>query len=156
VAWVHPQRRRARARRAGHPVDLGLGQVDVPEEVVEAHLAGELVLFPEAGASVGAPSPLPTCEVGGSDRCGVIGYSPEDLIMNYLGRGLRADSRHWILTDKPDTDLYKRLKISPIPFELGAFADLSVDSLNGRLTQRWAFWITVQDSPSCFDTSRQS
>jgi hypothetical protein len=40
-----------------------------------------------------------------------IGYCHEDLIRTYLGRGLRVDSR-WILTDNPDGDLYKRLKIS--------------------------------------------
>jgi hypothetical protein len=53
-----------------------------------------------------------------------VGYSHEDLIMTYLGRGLRADSRRWILTDNPDSDLYKRLRVTPIPFGPGAFTDL--------------------------------
>ena len=53
-----------------------------------------------------------------------VGYSHEDLIMTYLGRGLRADSKRWILTDNPDSDLYKRLRVTPIPFDAGAFADL--------------------------------
>jgi hypothetical protein len=53
-----------------------------------------------------------------------VGYSHEDLIMTYLGRGLRADSKRWILTDSPDSDLYKRLRVTPIPFGRGAFNDL--------------------------------
>jgi hypothetical protein len=53
-----------------------------------------------------------------------VGYSHEDLIMTYLGRGLRADSKRWILTDQPNRDLYKRLRVTPIPFDVNAFADL--------------------------------
>ncbi|MDQ2837698.1 MAG: DUF4020 domain-containing protein [Actinomycetota bacterium] len=47
-----------------------------------------------------------------------VGYSHNDVIMTYLGRSLPRDARRWILTPHPDSPLFRRLRISPIAYEV--------------------------------------
>lgn len=45
-----------------------------------------------------------------------IGYSHRDIVVTYLGRGLRADNRRFVLTDEPDSRHWRRLKITPVEY----------------------------------------
>jgi hypothetical protein len=45
-----------------------------------------------------------------------IGYSHKDVVMSYLGRGLRPDSDRFALTDDPGSPHWRRLKITPISY----------------------------------------
>lgn len=62
--------------------------VDVPEELIDAHRRGDLVLFVGAGASVNPPSSLPTF------------LSLTEAIADQSGRTLTAADR-----ERPDRSL---------------------------------------------------
>ncbi|MFI5735416.1 DUF4020 domain-containing protein [Kribbella sp. NPDC051587] len=45
-----------------------------------------------------------------------VGYSHSDVAMKYLGLALGRDTSRYVLTDKPDDALWRRLGITPIPY----------------------------------------
>ncbi len=45
-----------------------------------------------------------------------IGYSHKDVVMTYLARGLPPSTARYVLTDEPDSDRWRSLKITPIEY----------------------------------------
>lgn len=68
-----------------------------------------------------------------------IGYSHSDGVMTYLGRGLRADSVRFVLTDDPDSLRWRRLRIRPVsyPNPAGTHQALT-DTIRG-----WGSWSSM-------------
>lgn len=68
-----------------------------------------------------------------------IGYSHRDIVVTYLARGLRADSRRFVLTDEPDSPHWRRLKITPVgyPNPDGSYR-AQTDAIRG-----WATWVSM-------------
>jgi hypothetical protein len=52
-----------------------------------------------------------------------VGYSHEDLIMDYLARALRGQRSRYLLTDNPGRDNWSRLELQPIGYPLRAGPD---------------------------------
>ena len=48
-----------------------------------------------------------------------VGYSHSDVVMKYLALGLGARSRRYVLTDKPDDPVWKRLHVVPLAYPEG-------------------------------------
>lgn len=63
-----------------------------------------------------------------------VGYSHNDVIMKYLGRGLRGDAGRWMVTDRPDSRMLDRLGITAIEY---ASDGADHTKLSGGLA-RWA------------------
>jgi Domain of unknown function (DUF4020)/SIR2-like domain len=68
-----------------------------------------------------------------------IGYSHSDSIVSYLGRGLRADSARFVLSDDPDSLRWRRLKIKPIAYPN---PDHSHQALTNAI-RGWASWAAM-------------
>jgi hypothetical protein len=68
-----------------------------------------------------------------------IGYSHRDVVVSYLGRGLRADTARFVLTDDPDSLHWRRLGITPVayPNPDGSHQALT-DAIRG-----WASWASM-------------
>lgn len=45
-----------------------------------------------------------------------VGYSHDDVVMNYLGASLGANARRYILTDKPESPTWRRLHVRPVGY----------------------------------------
>ena len=59
---------------------MWMGGVDVPQELIDAHQRGELVIFVGAGASMSAPSNLPDFNVSPTDpRSRVVAHQRGEL-----------------------------------------------------------------------------
>ncbi len=68
-----------------------------------------------------------------------IGYSHTDVVMTYLGRGLRPDSVRFVLTDVPDSARWRRLRIRPVSYP-------NSDGTHQAVTDaisRWASWSSM-------------
>lgn len=68
-----------------------------------------------------------------------IGYSHNDSIVSYLGRGLRADSARFVLTDDPHSAHWRRLRIKPISYPN---TDHSHQALTDAI-RGWASWASM-------------
>jgi len=61
-----------------------------------------------------------------------IGYSHKDVVMQYLGRALRAESARFVLTSEPDAAHWRRLRIESVGYPLvGGSHDALVDAVDG-------------------------
>ena len=68
-----------------------------------------------------------------------IGYSHSDVVVTYLGRGLRADSARFVLTGDPDSLRWRRLRITPVAYP-------NPDSSHRALPEAilgWASWASM-------------
>ena len=68
-----------------------------------------------------------------------VGYSHQDVVVSYLGRGLRADSTRFVFTDSPDSPHWRRLRIQPIAYP-------NPDKTHNALTHvisGWATWASM-------------
>jgi hypothetical protein len=68
-----------------------------------------------------------------------VGYSHHDVVMSYLGRGLRTDSARFVFTDSPDSPHWRRLRIQPIAYP-------NRDKTHNTLTDvisGWATWASM-------------
>lgn len=68
-----------------------------------------------------------------------VGYSHQDVVMSYLGRGLGPDSVRYMLTNQPDLPHWRRLRIQPIAYS-------NPDGTHSQLTEvitRWASWASM-------------
>jgi Domain of unknown function (DUF4020)/SIR2-like domain len=68
-----------------------------------------------------------------------VGYSHSDVVVTYLGRGLRSDTARFVLTDDPDSLRWRRLRISPVPYP-------NQDGSHGALAEAilgWASWASM-------------
>ena len=45
-----------------------------------------------------------------------VGYSHSDVVMRYLGLGLGPHAERYVLTDKPDDDIWDRLRVKVLPY----------------------------------------
>ncbi|WP_454857513.1 SIR2 family protein [Promicromonospora soli] len=61
-----------------------------------------------------------------------VGYSHSDVVMKYLGLGLSPRSKRYVLTDKPDDPMWKRLQVTVLDYPSGEH-----DMLTKCLTE-WA------------------
>ena len=68
-----------------------------------------------------------------------IGYSHSDVVVSYLGRGLRTARPRFVLTDDPDSLRWRRLRIKPVayPNPDGSHQVLA-DAIQG-----WASWASM-------------
>ncbi|MFD2025769.1 SIR2 family protein [Promicromonospora aerolata] len=48
-----------------------------------------------------------------------VGYSHSDVVMKYLGLGLGSKSKRYVLTDKPDDPMWKRLQVTVLDYPSG-------------------------------------
>ena len=48
-----------------------------------------------------------------------VGYSHSDVVMKYLGLGLGPKSKRYVLTDKPDDPMWKRLQVTVLDYPSG-------------------------------------
>ncbi|MFI9486954.1 SIR2 family protein [Promicromonospora sp. NPDC052451] len=48
-----------------------------------------------------------------------VGYSHSDVVMKYLGLGLGPKSKRYVLTDKPDDPIWKRLQVTVLDYPSG-------------------------------------
>ena len=68
-----------------------------------------------------------------------IGYSHSDVVVSYLGRGLRTDSPRFVLTDDPDSLRWRRLGITPVAYP-------NPDGLHQAVAEAisgWASWASM-------------
>lgn len=68
-----------------------------------------------------------------------VGYSYQDVVMSYLGRGLGPDTARYVLTNQPDLPHWRRLRIQPIVYS-------NPDGTHSRLTDvisGWAAWASM-------------
>lgn len=65
-----------------------------------------------------------------------VGYSHSDVVMSYLGRGLRADSVRYSLTDTPDAPRWRSLRIMPIPYEVTSGSHHRLEEALDRWAER--------------------
>jgi hypothetical protein len=61
-----------------------------------------------------------------------IGYSHTDVVTKYLGLGLGAQTRRYVITDTPDDPLWKRLRVTTLPYPNKDYATLT------RCLTEWA------------------
>lgn len=45
-----------------------------------------------------------------------VGYSHSDVVMKYLGLGLGPESRRYAITDDPDNEVWRRLRVTPLDY----------------------------------------
>ena len=102
-----------------YPVGMRVGTVDLPDELVNAHSEGRLVLFVGAGASVAEPSGLPTFErlaqmIGDDVGCVYPGdaSSPDVFLGNLKGEEVDVHLMVHSIIDSPEsepTDLHRAI-----------------------------------------------
>jgi hypothetical protein len=68
-----------------------------------------------------------------------IGYSHSDVVVSYLGRGLRADSPRFVLTDDPDSLRWRRLGITPVAYPNPDGSHQAV----AEAVRGWASWASM-------------
>jgi hypothetical protein len=68
-----------------------------------------------------------------------IGYSHTDVVVSYLGRGLRANNARFVLTDDPDSLHWRRLRITPVAYPN---PDRSHRALSDAILG-WASWASM-------------
>lgn len=68
-----------------------------------------------------------------------IGYSHSDVVVSYLGRGLRADSSRFVLTDDPDSPRWRRLGITPVAYPNPDDSHQAV----AKAIRGWASWASM-------------
>ena len=109
-ATLHRQHRGlSRCWLAGRVAPMRVGSVELPEELVEAHVDGRLVLFVGAGASIAAPTCLPNytelskqvAEQSESPVCGMSFDRPDMVLSRLKSAGVDVNTRVHSLISEP-------------------------------------------------------